>query len=226
MQSSLLEKLKAIYTSNAFLKSSIFVLSVFTSLILSFVSYRIYIELEYKDVILNLKNYNPKTTALIEERKKASGLKESPQLQWLGISEIPYVMTEAVVIGEDALFFNHRGFNFKEMWKALKDNISDGSLGKGGSTISQQLAKNLFLSTDKTLGRKLDEMFITISLEKHLSKERILELYLNVAQFGPSIFGVKNAAKIFFNKEVCDLNTEEILRLITVLPKPSSVKPT
>ncbi|NTW49979.1 MAG: transglycosylase domain-containing protein [Chlorobiales bacterium] len=226
MRSLLFELLKAIFTSKAFLRTVAAVLSLLTLFLLSFVTYAFYIEAEYKDLILNLKNHNPTTTSLIEERKSNSGLNKNEKLEWLAFSEIPPLMISAVITGEDPNFFSHKGFNFKAIRNALMDNINDGSFSKGGSTISQQLAKNLFLSTEKTLERKAVETFITISLEKNLSKERILELYLNVVEFGPSTFGVKKASKTFFNKAVSDLNTEEIIRLITVLPKPSSVHPT
>lgn len=222
----MLEKLKAVYTSNAFLKSTIVILSVFTSLLLSFISYRVYIELEYKDLILNLKHINPNTTSLIEERVSDPASRDSIDLDWIYYSDIPELMKTTVTETEDPTFFSHSGFDFHSIILAIKENADSGRIVNGASTISQQLSKNLFLTTSKTFQRKIDEAFITILIEKHLCKERIIELYLNVAEFGPGIFGVRNASRVYFKKEVYQLTNEEIIRLIVILPKPSSVRPT
>jgi membrane peptidoglycan carboxypeptidase len=130
--------------------------------------------------------------------------------------EIPQVLVRAVTASEDAGFFGHRGFDFREIANA----VTDRSRVRGASTISQQLAKNLFLSPERTLARKVREALGTIALEASLSKARLLEIYLNIAEWGPGVHGVGEAARYWFGKDARSLSAKESAFLATVIPSP------
>jgi monofunctional biosynthetic peptidoglycan transglycosylase len=131
----------------------------------------------------------------------------------------PYLQ-KAVVLTEDSGFFEHDGFDWKSIEENAKKNLEKGEYAKGGSTISQQLAKNMFLYKDKTLMRKGLEFLITQKIEKTLTKKEILERYLNVVEFGKDIYGVKQAAQFYFKKTPAQLNVVESAFLAMVLPNP------
>ena len=133
-------------------------------------------------------------------------------------------LKKAIRITEDAAFYKHEGVDWEELKESIKKNISEKGFSRGGSTISQQLSKNLFLSTEKSLVRKLRELFITYRLENEISKNRIYHIYLNIIEFGPGVFGVQAASKYYFNKKVQNLSLTEIVRLTAVIPKPLKVK--
>jgi hypothetical protein len=130
--------------------------------------------------------------------------------------EIPQVLVRAVTASEDAGFFGHRGFDFREIANA----IADRSRVRGASTISQQLSKNLFLSPERTLARKVREALGTIALEASLPKGRLLEIYLNIAEWGPGVYGVGEAARFWFGKDARDLTARESAFLATIIPSP------
>jgi len=136
------------------------------------------------------------------------------------LSNISQYLQKSVVLTEDSTFWAHQGFDLQEMQNSLKSNLEKGRYVRGGSTITQQLAKNLFLSKEKTLTRKLLEAVITVRLEKTLSKKEILERYLNVVQFGKDIFGVKQAAQFYFKKSPGNLSLVESAFLTFLLPSP------
>ena len=125
-----------------------------------------------------------------------------------------------MVLTEDSGFFEHDGFDWKSIEENAKKNLEKGTYAKGGSTISQQLAKNMFLYKDKTLMRKGLEFLITRKIEKTLNKKEILERYLNVVEFGKGIYGVKQAAQFYFKKSASQLNVVESAFLAMVLPNP------
>ncbi len=193
--------------------------------VLSF--FTVYFFLSLPDVTY-LKNKNPKTTALIEQRKKEArqkGKKLKIVQRWIGFDIFPNLLKQTVRISEDAAFYQHKGIDYYELKEALKKNLKTGKRARGGSTITQQLAKNLFLSTEKSYYRKLKELFIAKKLEKHLSKNRIFHLYLNVIELANGIFGVEAASEHYFKKPVDQLNLVEIVRLVSVIPKPLRVTP-
>lgn len=138
------------------------------------------------------------------------------------LSEISEYLQKAVILTEDSAFFSHRGFDFQEMENSLKKNIEKGRFARGGSTISQQLVKNLFLTKEKTLQRKILEALITLRMEKVLSKREILEKYLNTVQFGKDLFGVKQAAHFYFKKSPARLSVTESAFLAFLLPSPEN----
>ena len=131
-------------------------------------------------------------------------------------AEVPQSLVRAVTASEDAGFFGHRGFDFREIANAV---IERGRV-RGASTISQQLSKNLFLSPERTLARKVREALGTIALEATLSKARLLEIYLNIAEWGPGVYGVGEAARFWFGKDARDLTPRESAFLATVIPSP------
>jgi monofunctional biosynthetic peptidoglycan transglycosylase len=176
-----------------------------------------------------LKSQNPKTTALIDQRLRESrnaGKELKVRQAWVGFDSIPTILKEAVRVAEDASFYEHEGIDYDELREAIQKNLEQGKFARGASTITQQLAKNLFLSTDKSLRRKLEEYFIARRLEAELSKNRIFHLYLNVIEFGPGVFGVEAAARHYFGKSVGQLSLEEVVRLTAVIPKPLTESPT
>jgi len=176
-----------------------------------------------------LKSKNPKTTALIDQRLReshSSGKELKVRQTWVGFDSIPTILKEAVRVAEDARFYEHEGIDYDELREAIQKNIEQWKFARGASTITQQLAKNLFLSTDKSLRRKLEEYFIARRLEAELSKNRIFHLYLNVIEFGPGVFGVEAAARHYFGKSVGQLSLEEVVRLTAVIPKPLTESPT
>lgn len=136
------------------------------------------------------------------------------------VSLVPDHLIWAIVVSEDAGFFVHPGIDFQELDAAVKDNIKNHRM-RGGSTIPQQLAKNLFLSRDKTLLRKFREVLLAIELDATLSKERILEIYLNIIEWAPGIFGISQAARYYFGKDPLELNPLESAYLASVIPGPS-----
>jgi monofunctional biosynthetic peptidoglycan transglycosylase len=130
-----------------------------------------------------------------------------------------------VLIAEDDKFWSHEGFDYEAIQKAIEKDIKVKKFKFGGSTISQQLARNLYLSPEKSLIRKVAEAIITWRMEKVLSKKRILEIYLNVVEWGEGIFGAEAAARHYFGKASLDLSPEEAARLSAVLPNPRKYNP-
>lgn len=139
---------------------------------------------------------------------------------YVPLNRISPNIQRAVIMSEDASFYTHHGFDWESLEKSARENWAKGQFKRGGSTISQQLAKNMFLTKDKTLVRKGIEALITMKIEKTLTKKEILERYLNVVEFGRGIFGVKNAARIYFNKSPAELDVTESAFLAMILPSP------
>ncbi|MBW2039798.1 MAG: transglycosylase domain-containing protein [Deltaproteobacteria bacterium] len=144
---------------------------------------------------------------------------------WTSLSQIPPTLKWAVIVAEDDTFYQHRGFNFSAMRDALWEDIKRWRPVRGGSTITQQLAKNLYLSKKKSLFRKLKEAAIARRLERHLSKDRILELYLNVIECGPRVYGVGEGSRYYFRKPPIDLNFFESVLLAAIIPSPKRYYP-
>jgi monofunctional glycosyltransferase len=187
----------------------------------------LFIYLDLPDVT-QLKTQNPTTTALMLQRyREARNPKDFViRQQWISFEQIPKLLKDTIRVTEDASFYQHKGLDFTELKLAIKKNWDEGRYVRGASTITQQLAKNLYLSTAKNIFRKIKEYFIAKRIETHLSKNRIFHLYLNLIEFGPGIFGVQAAAHYFFAKDVRQLNLEEIVRLAAVISKPLKENPT
>jgi len=129
-------------------------------------------------------------------------------------------LKKAVVAAEDSLFYQHKGFDWEAIQSSFEKNLTEGRYVRGGSTITQQLAKNMFLSKNKSMWRKFREALITKDIESTLKKGEILERYLNVVQFGKNLFGVKNASRFYFKKSPSELNLNESIFLVFLLPSP------
>lgn len=140
--------------------------------------------------------------------------------KWVASSDISVHMKRAVIASEDARFTQHNGFDIDAMKAAVEKNKASGSVRVGGSTISQQLAKNLFLFSHRSYVRKAEEALITYFLEKFWSKQRILTVYLNVVEFGDGIYGVEAAAQHYFNRPAKRLTKEQAALLASMLPRP------
>lgn len=136
------------------------------------------------------------------------------------IAELPEHVVRAVTTSEDAGFFGHAGFDFDELRNALVEGAEAGKLGRGGSTITQQLAKNLFLSPERTLARKVREATIAIGLEAAVPKRRLLEIYVNVAEWGPGLWGIGAASRHWFGKDARALTPKEAAFLASIIPSP------
>jgi monofunctional biosynthetic peptidoglycan transglycosylase len=178
--------------------------------------------------ISGLKKKNPKKTALMEyryEEWKKKGKKYRITRMWVPLSSISPYLIKAVLIGEDDKFWSHEGFDYEAIERALEKDIKAGKFKFGGSTISQQLVKNLYLSPVKSPLRKLREAIITWRMEKVLSKRRILTIYLNIAEWGEGIFGIEAAARHYYGKSASELSPEESSRLAAVLPNPIKFNP-
>lgn len=178
--------------------------------------------------IASLKKDKPGKTAFMEYREdmwREKGVKKKIRNNWVPLSRIsPYVM-KAVIIAEDDKFWSHEGFDFEAMQKALEKDIKKKKFQMGGSTISQQLAKNLYLSPSKNPVRKIKEAILTWRMEQQLSKKRIIELYLNVAEMGDGVFGVEAAAQTHYGKHASGLSAHEAAVLASILPNPRRYKP-
>jgi len=184
-----------------------------------------YVYLGLPDVSV-LQTKNPGTTALMLQRYRQArneGKELTIRQRWVEFERIPKLLKDTVRISEDASFYQHQGVDLTELKIALKKNWQERKYIRGASTITQQLAKNLYLTTDKSILRKIKELLIAKRLEKHLNKNRIFQLYLNVIEFGPGVYGVQAAAQYFFHKDVGQLKLEEIVRLTAVIPKPLQI---
>jgi len=166
---------------------------------------------------------NPSTTSFmslrldeLREKDPHAGLKQ----QWVPYERISANLKRAVVAAEDAKFSEHEGFDWEGIQKALEKNQKKGRIVAGGSTISQQLAKNLFLSASKTPWRKAQEAVITLMLEAVLDKRRILEIYLNVVEWGNGVFGAEAAARHYYGTSAAQVSAEQAARLAVLLPNP------
>ena len=174
------------------------------------------------------KKENPKKTAFMEYREKQwkeKGRNIRVQQIWVSLSQISPYLIKAVLIAEDDKFWRHEGFDYEAIQKAIEKDLKAKKLKFGGSTISQQLARNLYLSPEKSLLRKMSEAVLTWRMEKVLSKRRILELYLNVVEWGDGIFGIEAASRHYYGKPSSQLTPLEATRLAAILPSPKRYNP-
>jgi monofunctional glycosyltransferase len=214
--------------------------------LLAFLVFWLVYELATFPNVAKLRDNNPQTTALIEQRAaeaRANG-QEPKRLQiWVPLDHISPNLERAVIAGEDTNFMTHHGFDYDAIQKAWEQAQKDAaeeakkegdndqsswipqmpSFKRGASTITQQLAKNLYLSTERSFLRKAREAAITYYLEKKLSKRRILELYLNVIEWGDGIYGAEAAARTYFNKSAANLTPPEAAYLSAMIPNPRTV---
>ena len=173
-------------------------------------------------------SHNPQTTAFMAsrlERLRERDPNAALRHQWVSYDRISVHLKRAVVAAEDAKFLDHDGFDWEAIQKAYQKNVKKGRIVSGGSTISQQLAKNLFLSGERTWWRKLQEAAITVMIETIMTKRRILEIYLNVIEWGSGVFGAEAAAQHHFGIPAAALAPEQAAQLAAMVPSPRRYGP-
>jgi monofunctional biosynthetic peptidoglycan transglycosylase len=181
----------------------------------------------YPDITI-LKQENPSKTSFMKYREKEwikKGKEHKIWQEWVPYKRISPHLVKAVLIAEDDKFWRHEGFDYESIEKAMIKNLKERKFAVGGSTITQQLAKNLYLTPSKNPLRKIREAFLAVRLEFTLSKRRILELYLNIAEWGEGIFGIEAASRYYYGKPAAQLSAYEASRLAVVLPNPRIYSP-
>jgi monofunctional biosynthetic peptidoglycan transglycosylase len=167
--------------------------------------------------------FNPSTSAFMESRLEVLQ-EDNPgaalRHEWVPYERISINLKRALIAAEDAKFLDHDGFDWEAIQKAYEKNIIKGKVVAGGSTISQQLAKNLFLSGKRTPWRKAQEALITVMIEKVMTKRRIFEIYLNIIEWGNGVFGAEAAARNYYDTSATDLDAEQAAWLAAMVPKP------
>lgn len=179
--------------------------------------------------ISRLKKVNPQKSSFMQYREKEwqeQGRSIKIKQIWTPLSQVSPFLVRAVLIAEDDKFWMHEGFDFEAIQKAIEKDIKERKFKFGGSTISQQLAKNLYLTPSKNPIRKIKEAILTWRIENNLTKKRILEIYLNIAEWGDGIFGIEAASRHYYGKSSSELTAEEAARLASVLPNPRKYNPT
>jgi monofunctional biosynthetic peptidoglycan transglycosylase len=178
--------------------------------------------LPYGDV-KQLKTKNPGETAFMREyadRAKKENRPFRKKQNWISFKSIPQDAVDAVVVAEDGTFWWHDGFDWFEFKESIERNFEEGRAARGASTITQQLVKNMYLSSSKNPLRKLKEWILTWYMEQQLSKSRILEIYFNVIEWGDGVYGIEAASRYYFDKPASDLNRDECTRLAAIIPSP------
>jgi monofunctional biosynthetic peptidoglycan transglycosylase len=171
---------------------------------------------------------NPGPTALMRQREaeaRAKKRRSRVDQTWVGLERISRSLIQAVVASEDQKFFGHEGVDWQAVQESLEKNVEKGRALRGGSTITQQLAKNLYFGTQKTLARKLRELVVARWMESDLTKRRILTLYLNVIEWGDGVYGAEAAARRYFGKPASDLTVDEAAALAAAIPSPRRLNP-
>jgi monofunctional glycosyltransferase len=179
-------------------------------------------------LIFSLRFLNPPTTAVQIQRQVAALIKRRPyhmRYLFVPLKRIAPDLQDAAIAAEDGRFYVHHGFDWVEMQKVMKTDLAKHSLGRGASTITQQLAKNLFLGTERSVIRKGIEFTIVPVIELMLTKNRILELYLNVIEWGPGIFGAEAAAEHWYHVPASRLSRDQSARLAAIIPNPVKRSP-
>jgi monofunctional biosynthetic peptidoglycan transglycosylase len=171
---------------------------------------------------------NPERTRLMEQREeeaRAKGRKAKVARSWVPLSRVSRHLIHAVLSSEDQGFFGHEGVDWKAIEESIEKNVEKGRFARGGSTITQQLAKNLYFGTRKTLGRKARELVVTRWLEADLPKARILELYLNLIEWGDGVYGCEAGARHWYGKPASALSAGEAAGLAAMIPNPRRLNP-
>lgn len=180
------------------------------------------------DQIARLKSAQVHDTAVMRERVEeaaARGSKLKPRQSWVELEQVSKAAITAVVTSEDARFFAHGALDLKEVGEALQDKLQEGRPLRGASTLTQQVAKNLYFGNGRSFLRKAKEAYVAWRMEESLSKRRILRLYLNVAEWGPGVFGIEAAAQAHLKKRASELTLAEGAALAAMLPNPHRFGP-
>ena len=196
-----------------------YLLAILGLIVAAFIAYQGYVALK----LWWWDDHNPASTAFMDARL-ASMREKTPtaklQQQWVPYEKISSHLKRAILVAEDDRFVDHEGFDWEGIQNAMDKNQKKGKIVAGGSTISQQLAKNLFLSGERSMLRKSEEALITLMMERILNKERILEIYLNVIEWGDGVFGVEAAARHYFGISAAQLSQEQAAKLAAMVPRP------
>ena len=171
---------------------------------------------------------DPVTTTVQAQRRIEAWLDHRPyrkQYVFVPLSQISRDLQHAVISAEDGRFYDHHGIDWKEVQQVIDQDLEEGRLGRGGSTITQQLVKNLFLTTHRSLLRKAVEFPLAPVAEWILGKDRVLELYLNVIEWGPGVYGAEAASQVWYGKPAARIGREEAARLAALIPSPLRRKP-
>jgi monofunctional biosynthetic peptidoglycan transglycosylase len=175
-----------------------------------------------------LATHVPARTAIMREREaeaRARGKPFRPDQRWIPLDRISPLLRDAVLVAEDDAFFQHGGLDWRAIRESAQRNVEAGRIVRGGSTITQQLAKNLYLGSERTIPRKAEEILLALRLERALSKRRILELYLNLIEWGDGIFGVEAAARRYYGVSASALDARESAHLAAVIVNPRRFSP-
>lgn len=169
--------------------------------------------------VASLKQRFPAVVYHGPKRPETVTLSSDPPAGWVRLAEVSSAAMGAVIVSEDWAFYQHKGYDASQIKEAVLDDLEGGRL-RGASTITQQVVKNVFLSKEKTLWRKLKELLLAVRLEKAVTKSRILEIYLNIAEWGDGIYGIRAAAQYYFGKTPAQLTPKEGAFLAMLLPSP------
>ena len=178
--------------------------------------------------VRQLRAQNPSTTAFMDLRERESHANGKPAVRdhrWVPYARISANLKRAVIVTEDSAFWQHEGVDYEQLRESMEVNWERGEFARGASTITQQLAKNLYLSPTKNPLRKVKELLITRRLEVELSKQRILEIYLNVIEWGDGVWGAEAAARKYFRKSAAELNASESALLAAAIANPHIMDP-
>jgi monofunctional biosynthetic peptidoglycan transglycosylase len=179
-------------------------------------------------IVLGLRSVNPPTTTVQIERRIEALRENRPykkRYEFVALKRISPNLQHAAIAAEDGRFRQHHGFDWVEMQKVIEDDVKYQRLGRGGSTITQQLVKNLFLTTERSAVRKAAEFALVPAMEALLTKDRILELYLNVIEWGPGVYGAEAASEYYYHAHAAGVGREQSARLAAILPAPLKRRP-
>jgi len=198
------------------------------ALVLAALATWLWVGLPSRSEVRALATKSPERTRLMDQRAeeaKKKGRKARVAQSWVPLSRVSRHLIHAVLSSEDQKFFGHGGVDWKAIEESIERNVEKGKFARGGSTITQQLAKNLSFGTSKTLGRKARELVVTRWMEADLSKARILALYLNLIEWGDGVYGCEAAARHWYGKPASDLSPTEAAGLAAMIPNPRRLNP-
>jgi monofunctional glycosyltransferase len=194
------------------------ILSVIASVAFVWAGYAFFTS-EFPDVTV-LKTQYPLVRYIGKKEPPVVVLQKSRPASWVSLSEVSRVAVGAIIVSEDWAFYQHQGYDANQIKEAIKEDIEEGKFARGASTITQQVVKNVFLERDKNLWRKVKELYLAVRLEQTVGKRKILETYLNVAEWGEGIFGINAASRHYFSKHPSQLTAKEGAFLAMLLPSP------
>jgi monofunctional biosynthetic peptidoglycan transglycosylase len=198
------------------------------ALVLAALAAWVWLGLPPRSQVRDLATANPTRTRLMEQREeeaKAKGRRPRVSQSWVPLSRVSRHLIHAVLASEDQSFFGHQGVDWKAIEESIEKNVERRRFARGGSTITQQLAKNLYFGTSKTPLRKVRELVVTRWLERDLTKARILALYLNLIEWGDGIYGCEAAARSWYGKPASALSATEAAGLAAMIPNPRRINP-